>query len=308
MAAATEKTAMRIEPLVVVRVVFGLFWLANAWFHAYHVGNEFLPGVLSNAVQGQPVWLQTYIHWFAGAITTIGPTVASLIMVALDLLIAVSLLTGWRVRLFAWIGILYMLIVWSALEGMGGPYGPGATDPGPGIVYVLLFWFTLVADGWLRSGNTDVRAFRIEHFASARILFGLLWAFDVFWKWHPYFITHTADIVAGGGQGRPAWMMAYIGFVVDVIHAITPIAFGLIVAVLETFLAICLLTGRWLPAAVPAGIALTLGIWTTAEGWGGPYTVGSTGMPGDVVGNAVLYTLGFVYLWVAHRPLYARRQ
>jgi nitrite reductase (NO-forming) len=37
------------------------------------------------------------------------------------------------------------LIIWSVPEGFGGPYGPGSTDIGTGIVYALASILFLVA-------------------------------------------------------------------------------------------------------------------------------------------------------------------
>jgi hypothetical protein len=42
------------------------------------------------------------------------------------------------------VGAVYTLLIWAVGEGFGGPYMPGSTDVGTGIVYALLF-ITLLA-------------------------------------------------------------------------------------------------------------------------------------------------------------------
>jgi nitrite reductase (NO-forming) len=36
------------------------------------------------------------------------------------------------------------LIIWSVPEGFGGPYGPGSTDIGTGMVYAIVSFLLLV--------------------------------------------------------------------------------------------------------------------------------------------------------------------
>jgi len=36
-------------------------------------------------------------------------------------------------------GIIFSLFIWAIPEGFGGPYGPGSTDIGTGIIYSFVF-------------------------------------------------------------------------------------------------------------------------------------------------------------------------
>ncbi|MEJ2347175.1 MAG: hypothetical protein P8090_17605, partial [Gammaproteobacteria bacterium] len=143
--------------------------------------------------------------------------------------------------------------------------------------------------------------------ALARVLFGLLWAFDAFWKWHPYFFNHFLDFLAAGQQHQPAWIVAYIGLFVHLIRAVGPHLAALLTAILETLIAVSLITGRWLALFAPLGALFSLGIWTTAEGWGGPYARGVTGSPDSLIGTAIIYFFVFLFVIVAYDALPRRR-
>lgn len=293
-----------------LRIAYGVIWTANAWFQAHSGYMNGLDTILHSAAQDQPAWLKSYIETIAGGVAMIGSHWVAVITVAIDAALAASLLTGWAVRQLAGLGVVYSLFIWSALQGLGGPYGPGATDPGPGIVYAIAFIFVFLAEGQTMGGGPGEPMRKIpgqglsghDPFRAGRVLFGLLWAFDAYWKWHPYFFSHVLDLLRQGQQGEPAWMVTYIQFVVNAVEFVGPTLFAVCTAFVETFLAVSLLSGRWLRIAVPLGALFSLGIWTTAEGWGGPYTMGSTGMPGDVIGNAILYTYVFLYLFPFYGP------
>lgn len=295
------------EGFAILRILFGFIWVMNTWFQAQSASlGQFMPQ-FAHVVQGGPGWDQGYVQWVIHAINVIGHYPAAIIMVVIDGLLALSLLTGVRLRFFAWVGIVYSLFIWTAEQAFGGPYGTGSTDPGPGIVYALIFVFVLATHSWSKlsfeSATTETStAGEPSYLAIGRVLFGLLWLFDASWKWHPYFLTHAANMVAGGQQGEPTWMMIYIHFVVSIIHGMGPMLFAVLTAILETLIALSMLSGIAVRYFAPIGALFALGIWTTAEGWGGPYTWHSTAMPGDVVGNAILYVLLFLYLMIAYIP------
>jgi uncharacterized membrane protein YphA (DoxX/SURF4 family) len=300
-------TVAQKNGFAILRILFGFIWVMNTWFQAQAAGlGQFMPG-FQQALQGEPGWEQGYVQWVVHAINTVGHYPAAVAMVVIDGLLALSLLTGIWLRFFAWVGIVYSLFLWSSIQAFGGPYGPGATDPGPGIVYALGFAFILLTQAWdalsLESGAPPyTTAGDVRGLVVGRVLFGLVWLFDAFWKWQPYFLTHVLSIVAAGQQGEPAWMVAYIQFFLNIIQGIGPFLFAVLTAMLETLIALSMLTGIWIRLFAPIGALFALGIWTTAESWGGPYSWHSTGMPGDVVGNAILYVLLFLFLSVAYWP------
>ena len=76
---------------------------------------------------------------------------------------------------------------------------------------------------------------------------------------------------------------------------VNPNLFAFSVAAIETAIAIALILGVAPQITVWAGIAMGLIIWSTAEGFGGPYTAGSTD-----VGAAIIYVLVFPALYFGH--------
>lgn len=281
-------------------------WGVNTWLQANgaYINQKFLQSFQAS-ISGQPAWLAHYIQAVVAAIQVLGPSRVAIATVVVDGLLAFSLLTGLWLRFFAWLGIAYNLFMWSAASGLGGPYGQGATDPGTSIVYALAFVFVLTTQSQERWSLAAPRKadFSLRFFGLGRILFGLLWAFDAFLKWQPYFLHHAVTYLVQAQQGQPAWIVSYIQFFVNIIQAVGPFAFGLAAAVTETVIALSLLFKARLDLMLPLGLVYTFGLWTTAEGWGGPYRPGFTGSGGDLVGTAIIYCLIFLFMMAVDPPL-----
>jgi len=129
-------------------------------------------------------------------------------------------------------------------------------------------------------------------FSVLRIVFGCVWAVDAYFKWQPAFLNNFTDYLAEGAQGQPALVQAWVNLWIHGV-SVDPHAFAIIVALSETAIAIGLLFGLLTKIAMAGGIALALVIWSTAEGFGGPYVAGSTD-----IGTAIIYVLLFVALWL----------
>ena len=311
-------TDTQLETFAFLRIVFGVVWLLNTWFQAQSLLSKQFLASFSTQLAGQPNQLQDYMLSIFHGIQTVGYLPLAIAIIVIDLLIALSLLTGVGMRITIWVGIIYSFFLWSSVEGMGGPYGNGSTDPGPGIAYILAFVFLGLTNAGSRlrlfrlrksifKERHDEVAVGLNNLVIGRMLFGLLWAFDAYWKWQPYFITHVESYLIHGQQNQPEWIIAYIQFFISIMHGIGSIAFALIVALIETFIAISLVVGRWLEFFVPLGAVYAFGIWTTAEGWGGPYTAASTGMPDNIIGNAIIYVYIFLFLLVVYHPFRPRQ-
>jgi thiosulfate dehydrogenase [quinone] large subunit len=129
-------------------------------------------------------------------------------------------------------------------------------------------------------------------FALLRIAFGILWAFDAWLKWQPSFLNGFADQVTMDMSGQPAWITAWIHLWGSIV---APHAYGwaVLVAILQTIIAVGLIFGLFTRTALAIGIVLSLLIWTVPEGFGGPYAPGSTDP-----GAAIIYVFVFVALWL----------
>jgi len=93
-------------------------------------------------------------------------------------------------------------------------------------------------------------------------------------------------------------VQAWISFWIDVVN-VNPVAFAYFVALAETALALALIFGILSNLAYLGGSVLAFVIWSTAEGFGGPYVLGSTD-----IGAAVIYIFVFALLWQTQAGLY----
>ncbi|MEJ2388895.1 MAG: hypothetical protein P8Y27_16795 [Chromatiaceae bacterium] len=102
-----------------LRVLLGVIWLINAAFQAYA---WLLPGEQSAAsllhayskpLATAPAWLAPYLTAVIQGIETVGPHVVAGIMVLLDVVIGLSLISGFGVVVFSLLGIAYSLFCWT---------------------------------------------------------------------------------------------------------------------------------------------------------------------------------------------------
>jgi uncharacterized membrane protein YphA (DoxX/SURF4 family) len=123
-----------------------------------------------------------------------------------------------------------------------------------------------------------------------RVGFGLIWLVDAVLKWLPGFRRGYMDTIMGQADGQPGWLKPWFNFWINLQHP-APAAFAYLVAVAETLLALALIVGFARKLTYLSAIVLSMLIWATAEGFGGPYTSGSAD-----IGTAVIYALVFAGL------------
>jgi nitrite reductase (NO-forming) len=123
-----------------------------------------------------------------------------------------------------------------------------------------------------------------------RITFGIIWAVDAALKWLPGFRAGYMSTIMGQADGQPGWLRWWFDFWIRLQHP-QAMFFAYLVAVVETLIAAALLAGfaRKLTYIAAAGFSVL--IWATAEGFGGPYTSGSSD-----IGTAVIYAVVFAGL------------
>ncbi len=131
-----------------------------------------------------------------------------------------------------------------------------------------------------------------KSFAILRIVFGAVWLIDASFKWNPAFLNNFTDYLTEGVQDQPALVQAWIHWWIQSV-SVDPHSFAVVVAIAETAIAIGLLFGIFTEVAIAGGIAMMLVIWSTAEGFGGPYVAGSTD-----IGAALIYVIVFIALWL----------
>lgn len=145
--------------------------------------------------------------------------------------------------------------------------------------------------GKMRRTLPPIKTWRAKGIAALRIIFGLIWAINAWFKWDPTFQSKIADTVTGSQDGQPGPIQAWITFWGHLASA-DPVLFARILAATETALAVLLILGLLSHLSYVAGILLTLGIWSTAEGFGGPYKPGES----TDIGTAIIYTVVFAVL------------
>lgn len=126
--------------------------------------------------------------------------------------------------------------------------------------------------------------------AGLRVAFGVVWAVGAALTWTPEFAVHYVGYLHNAAQGQPAWLAGWFNMWIALVtpHALF---FTWVTRIIETAIAVALLTGFARKILYVVGGLFSLLIWSTAEGFGGPYTVGATNL-----GTAISYVLIFVAL------------
>lgn len=140
--------------------------------------------------------------------------------------------------------------------------------------------------------NGSMRIAEDKAFAVLRIVFGCVWAIDAYFKWQPAFINNFTGYLTGAIEGQPSLVQAWIDLWVRGV-GVDPHLFAIIVALGETAIAIGLIFGLFTKVAHVGGMMMALVIWSTAEGFGGPYMPGSTD-----IGAAIIYFILHLALWL----------
>ena len=149
----------RIKLKTAMRVVFGMVWLIDGSL-------KFQPGTVAvfaqlvqQAGQGQPLWIQPWFtFWFN--IVSQNPGFWAYSVGIGEIALGIGLVFGLLRKLTYIVGFFMSLMIWAVPEGLGGPYGPGSTDIGTGIIYSFVFLALMIisasygtskysVDGWI---------------------------------------------------------------------------------------------------------------------------------------------------------------
>jgi nitrite reductase (NO-forming) len=126
--------------------------------------------------------------------------------------------------------------------------------------------------------------------AALRVAFGVIWAVGAALTWSPGFAVHYVGYLHNAAHGQPAWLAGWFAMWIGLVTPHAELFTGL-TRIVETAIALALLTGFARKTLYVAGAVFSLLVWSTAEGFGGPYTVGANNM-----GTAISYVLIFVAL------------
>jgi nitrite reductase (NO-forming) len=123
-----------------------------------------------------------------------------------------------------------------------------------------------------------------------RITFGVIWLVDAILKWLPGFRTTYMSGLMGEAQGQPGWLHPWFNLWINLQHPRVSF-FAFIVATAETLIALALIFGFARKLTYISAAVFSVLIWATAEGFGGPYTSGSSD-----IGTAIIYAVVFLSL------------
>jgi nitrite reductase (NO-forming) len=144
--ASTNQRSLWVDTAAgAVRTVFGLVWAVDAYLK---FRPEFLSGylgIIQGAASGQPAWLTPWFNFWVNTIS-LSPDFFAWSTRIIETAIAISLLFGLGRKWMYLLSAIFSFIIWAVPEGLGGPYAPGATDIGTGIIYVLVFVALIVLD------------------------------------------------------------------------------------------------------------------------------------------------------------------
>ena len=149
-----------------------------------------------------------------------------------------------------------------------------------------------------RGELSPLASWRLNGIGTLRIVFGVVWGVDAWFKWQPGFINGFSDYLSGAQQDQPLLVHHWIDFWINLV-GVDPTVFAYLVAIGETAIALTLILGILTNLTTVAGSALALIIWSTAEGFGGPYTSNTVD-----IGAAVIYVLVFAGLFLSSAGLY----
>ena len=145
----------------------------------------------------------------------------------------------------------------------------------------------------VQAGPMTLAPWQARGIAALRILFGFVWLIDAWFKWQPDVVTRFSDYLTGSLEGQPTWVQGWIHFWMNITN-VDPHVFARLVAFGETAIGVALILGVFMNLTNLVGVLLSVVIWTTAEGFGGPYQAGSTD-----IGAAIIYALVFIGLFLS---------
>lgn len=127
-----------------------------------------------------------------------------------------------------------------------------------------------------------------------RVAFGIVWMVGAALTWLPDFASHYVGYLNNAAQGQPGWNSWWFAMWIALV---TPHAavFTWLTRLAVSAIAISLLIGFGGRTLFAIGALFSLLVWSTAEGFGGPYAVGVSN-----IGTAIIYVLLFVALIGLH--------
>ena len=133
------------------RIAFGIVWILDGSMKFLWLQPSDVVKLIHHASQGQPAWLHPWYNFWIASLTS---TPAAFLhgIGLIELALGLVLVIGFLRKTVYLGGIILSLMIWSTIEGFGGPYGPGSssTDIGAAIMYAFIFVAIIIVE---RSSN-----------------------------------------------------------------------------------------------------------------------------------------------------------
>jgi uncharacterized membrane protein YphA (DoxX/SURF4 family) len=132
--------------------------------------------------------------------------------------------------------------------------------------------------------------------AMLRVLFGMVWLVDAFFKWQPGFRSSFAAMIQGMESSQPGivrpWFQFWALIATHTGHVLPDLT-----AVTETAIGVALILGIARRPVFVIGALYALFVWAVGEGFGGPYALGIS----TDIGAAPIYAFVFACLFILDR-------
>ena len=126
-----------------------------------------------------------------------------------------------------------------------------------------------------------------------RVLFGMVWLVDAFFKWQPGFRNSFAAMIQGMVSSQPGVIRPWFQFWA-LLATHTGQLLPDLAAVTETAIGVALIVGVARRPVYVIGALYALVVWAVGEGFGGPYALGIS----TDVGAALIYAFVFAGLFI----------
>jgi nitrite reductase (NO-forming) len=121
-----------------IRIFLGIIWLIDGYLKFSPGLVDSFPDLVRRAGDGQPTWLQPWFNFWS-SVTAGNAALFVYTTGVLEVALGIALVLGFMRKIAYLGGIIFSLFIWAIPEGFGGPYGPGSTDIGTGIIYSFVF-------------------------------------------------------------------------------------------------------------------------------------------------------------------------
>jgi len=146
------------SPTAVLRTLFGIVWLVDAFFKWQPGFRSGFTPILQGMVSSQPGIIRPWFQFWALLATHTGQLLPDATAIT-ETALGVALIVGIARRPVYVVGAMYALFVWAVGEGFGGPYALGSsTDVGAALIYAFVFACLFILD-W----RPSVRTLSLQH-------------------------------------------------------------------------------------------------------------------------------------------------